>query len=857
MIRFAQRTAHGSHPQLQADGAALPPRAILTLALWLLACVLVPLWLVGCGGGGQPAEQTAVSVQVGPAGGTVTGPDGVQVIIPAGALSGTTTIGIARNAAGAPDPLDAYPKAGPSYEFTPHGQVFNQLITIRAPVPSGATGSSLFMASPGNDWKQVNTVVTDGIGEWQRNTFSFGYYGAAICSVPSAMTRDPYWCVNDRSYARISATPTAALTQTSPPHIDLGDAGSYRVDQAADLQLRSHFEVAGNCTNVSVSFKRSRYNPATFSWGTQQTVATQSPPMVVEGGKLKGIATFNLATSYLDNGKNLLSLVVNFNCPKVLRSNGEVIGWDPVNANSRSIGDGMVVEVAIAPPSVFHSVGGRVVGLTGSGLVLQNNGGDNLSIGANGPFTFATPVGAGAPYAVSVLTQPSGQICSVQNSNGTTPQPAGLEALVTCIASAGNWQGPELRENSAQGVNGSSSTVVFDNHGNAFISWIQPSGTATRRVWAARYDRTNGWEAATLLDSGQGAGISSHIGFDTQGNAMAVWSEFDGTRYNVWARRYAVASGTWGMAELIENDNSGHAFDAHIAFDASGNALAVWQIATSSTHYRVMSNAYKSGAWQTPVYVDTGVGSVGQTRLSVFPDGTAVSVWVQANGTQQQVWSNRYSGSAWGTASAVSPNLAGDADDPHLSADGQGRATAVWTQNDSGRSDVYASQLSGMGWGTAQKLQNTTSAVTSYARIAMNSIGQAVATWMEESGGNACSLWQRTFLPGSGWATPTLLEAPNGCGLNSTVALNDAGDAVIVWPRNTVGTGLDEDMTAFHGSVNAGTWAGPTVLSQGNQAGAAWGSVAIDASGVAIAVWQQFDAARSGLLDLWSNVFLK
>ena len=69
----------------------------------------------------------------------------------------------------------------------------------------------------------------------------------------------------------------------------------------------------------------------------------------------------------------------------------------------------------------FFTLGGTVDGLEGSGLVLQNNGGDNLAITANGSFAFATSQGNGSSYSVTVLTQPTdpSQTCSVSNSNGT------------------------------------------------------------------------------------------------------------------------------------------------------------------------------------------------------------------------------------------------------------------------------------------------------------------------------------------------------------------------------------------------------------------------------------------------------
>jgi len=78
------------------------------------------------------------------------------------------------------------------------------------------------------------------------------------------------------------------------------------------------------------------------------------------------------------------------------------------------------VQVNCAPT---YTVGGTVSGLDGSGLVLQDNGGDNLTISGTGTvnFTFATPLLAGANYAVTIKTQPTNpsQTCVVANGTGT------------------------------------------------------------------------------------------------------------------------------------------------------------------------------------------------------------------------------------------------------------------------------------------------------------------------------------------------------------------------------------------------------------------------------------------------------
>jgi hypothetical protein len=70
--------------------------------------------------------------------------------------------------------------------------------------------------------------------------------------------------------------------------------------------------------------------------------------------------------------------------------------------------------------AVTFTIAGTVAGLTGTGLVLQDNAGNNLPVTANGSFTFTTGIASGSAYNVTVLTQPSSpaQTCTVTNGSG-------------------------------------------------------------------------------------------------------------------------------------------------------------------------------------------------------------------------------------------------------------------------------------------------------------------------------------------------------------------------------------------------------------------------------------------------------
>ena len=90
-----------------------------------------------------------------------------------------------------------------------------------------------------------------------------------------------------------------------------------------------------------------------------------------------------------------------------------------VVANGQGTATVNVTNIAVSCGPIF-TVGGTVTGLVGSGLVLLDNGKDNLPITKNGSFTFSTPLANGENYAVTVSSQPGSpsQTCTVANGSG-------------------------------------------------------------------------------------------------------------------------------------------------------------------------------------------------------------------------------------------------------------------------------------------------------------------------------------------------------------------------------------------------------------------------------------------------------
>jgi hypothetical protein len=148
---------------------------------------------------------------------------------------------------------------------------------------------------------------------------------------------------------------------------------------------------------------------------------------------------------------------------------------NPTQTCSIANGTGVVADTDITSVSVVcststHTIGGRVTGLAGGVVTLQNNGGDDLNVGADGAFTFATPVATGSPYNVIVSRNPTDpvQSCSVTNAAGIVGDADITDIVVTCATNRFRVGG------SVSGLAGRGLRVRMD--------W--PVGTSMRQVTA-------------------------------------------------------------------------------------------------------------------------------------------------------------------------------------------------------------------------------------------------------------------------------------------------------------------------------------------------------------------------------------
>jgi hypothetical protein len=133
--------------------------------------------------------------------------------------------------------------------------------------------------------------------------------------------------------------------------------------------------------------------------------------------------------------------------------------------NGSGTANGNVTNIQVTCTTTTYTIGGTISGLSGSGLVLQNNGGNNLTVASGATsFTFSNPIPAGSTYNVTVLTQPSNpaQTCVVTNGSGTANGNV-TNVQVTCTTYTAS---ATLTPSSAH--QGSSETIVITGSNTSF-----------------------------------------------------------------------------------------------------------------------------------------------------------------------------------------------------------------------------------------------------------------------------------------------------------------------------------------------------------------------------------------------------
>jgi sugar lactone lactonase YvrE len=239
-----------------------------------------------------------------------------------------------------------------------------------------------------------------------------------------------------------------------------------------------------------------------------------------------------------------------------------------------------------APPIPSYAIGGTLTGLAANTkLILLDNGGDALTLAANGAFSFAAPIAFNTAYAVTVGTQPLWQNCSVSNGSGTAT--ADVSSVQVNCAAVQQAQVSTFAGSATQGSsNGTGAAASFstliavavDANGNVYVAdgennmirKISPAGVVTTLAGTTTRGSVDGIGAAARFNYPAGVAV------DASGNVYV------GDSLNHMIRKITPEGVVTTLAGstspgFVDGTGTNARFNgvANLDIDASGNIYAI------------------------------------------------------------------------------------------------------------------------------------------------------------------------------------------------------------------------------------------------------------------------------------------
>jgi uncharacterized repeat protein (TIGR03803 family) len=221
----------------------------------------------------------------------------------------------------------------------------------------------------------------------------------------------------------------AGLTLTTGSDTLVVAAGSTRFTMPTPVPFGSPYSVAVQAAPAGLTCTASNASGTMSAGNIVGIVIACSHQSYTMGGTISGLTGGGMV---LVNGSDTLAVssgASSFTMPTAVAYTSAyavTVQTQPtgltcsVSNGAGTMGSAAVTNIAVTCSANTYTVGGTISGLTSSGLVLLDNGGDATTLSANATaFTMNTGVAYGSAYAITVQTPPTGLVCSVSNGTGT------------------------------------------------------------------------------------------------------------------------------------------------------------------------------------------------------------------------------------------------------------------------------------------------------------------------------------------------------------------------------------------------------------------------------------------------------
>lgn len=392
------------------------------------------------------------------------------------------------------------------------------------------------------------------------------------------------------------------------------------------------------------------------------------------------------------------------------------------------------------------------------------------------------------------------------------------------------WSSPQ--DLSTAGQNSSVPTVAISSNGKVVTAWV-----CQAKIQASDSTFPGAWSTPTTLQSPlKESAFRPIIKINSSDHALLTWggSFIDSPEGGAFT-----SSLFWGTAwsEPISIWIAATYFSPDIAINDSDQCVSLLEYIYG--HTAVLSSKwYWGGGWSQPTALSLNDREAAQGKLALNNSGAIVAVWQQKDGTDNIIYgqSSSYHGFwpvSYPTNGAALSARGQNAKNPAIALNDSFQAIAVWVRSNGIHDIIQAATFTiGFKWSSPSDLSAPFQSAAA-PQIAINDSGQAVAVWSRSNGLNTI-IQASTLTYGGSWSAPIDLSATGEDASSPQLAINNAGQVVVVWKRSN---GLNTIIQAT--TCNFGqSWSTPVDLSELGQ-NATSPQVALNSLGQAAVVWSR------------------
>ncbi len=288
-------------------------------------------------------------------------------------------------------------------------------------------------------------------------------------------------------------------------------------------------------------------------------------------------------------------------------------------------------------------------------------------------------------------------------------------------------------------------------------------------------------------------------------------------------------------------------YSPRAALNDSNAGIAVWDDSYRYFPYigRIVANVYRNGSWGTPVIISRDLPSSHTPSLAMNANGNGAAVWSMATSTTTDIGigASLYTAAtnSWSAPVRICDPFTGYFSAPKAAMDSLGNVVAIWLYE----GDVWTSRYSGSAWSSPELLSSGTNYVYS-AELKIGGDNNAFVVYSEETspGLSSSNIFARIYTASTAtWGTSsTLIGKPTVTtddAANPVISVYANGDAVVAWEMTHYNGSAYEYSIAANFYSSLLSWQTATNVTASTTAYKEFPAVAIDGTGNAFVGWQE------------------